>query len=211
MGIYNLSRIFTPHKEFYLAAKEHGLELLDDLIFKRNKKKVYLSHPITGEGRNFFRKIRRFAKAIQPFYTVFDPYMIKDWDMVEVWRKERNEAMANKREISSEISVTTEYFEGPKEYKIDSWDVEAAIRSLRAQIIDTDYKIIESSSFVIVYHPREPLSAGVLCEMVQAKGMAKFVYVFYPFEPSPFFEWYSTKIFSNEEEMIQFLIELARQ
>jgi adenylate kinase len=60
-----------------------------------------------------------------------------------------------------------------------------------------------------VYHPREELSAGVLCEMVEARGQAKFVYVYYPFEPSPFFEWYSTKIFSNEDKMIEFLKETA--
>ncbi len=45
--------------------------------------------------------------------------------------------------------------------------------------------------------------------MVQAKGLAKFVYVFYPFEPSPFFEWYATKIFPKEDELVSFLKETA--
>ncbi|MCD6263931.1 AAA family ATPase [Candidatus Bathyarchaeota archaeon] len=205
MGVYRLSRSFTPYREFYLVAREHGVEFLKDLIFNRDKKKIYLSHPITGEGRAFFKGVRRFAEALQPYYAVFDPYMIKDWDMVETWRRVRNEAMKEGKEVPEKIKVTIEYADGSKEYELDSWDIEAAIKNIRAQIIDVDYKIIESCYCVVVYHPRERISAGVVCEMVQAKGMAKFVYAFYPFEPSPFFEWYSTKIFQDEESLIEFL------
>jgi adenylate kinase len=208
-GIYNLSRGFIPHKEFYIAAREHGLDLLEDLIFNRNKKKVYLSHPITGEGLDFFYEVRQFAAILQPYYTIFDPYMIKDWELVEVWRTVRNEAMAKGKGFPEKIKVTIRYSDGVKKYEVDYWDIEAAINNLRAQVIDIDYKIIESSSYVVAYHPREQLSAGVLCEMVQAKGLAKFVYVFYPFEPSPFFEWYATKIFSKEDELVRFLKETA--
>ena len=209
MGVYNLSRAFTPHKEFYLVAKEHGSTLLRDLIFNRHKKKIYLSHPITGEDESFFKKVRKFAESLQPYYTVFDPYMIKDWDMVETWRRMRNEALMKDKVLPEKIDVIIEYAEGLRKYELESWDIETAIKNIRAQIIDTDYKIIESCHYVVVYHPREQLSAGVMSEMIQAKGMAKFVYVFYPFEPSPFFEWYSTKIFSKEDEIIKFLKEIA--
>jgi len=209
MGVYNLSRMFIPHKEYYIVAKEHGLDLLQDLIFNRHKKKVYLSHPITGEGTEFFKKVRRFAKTLQPYYTIFDPYMIKDWELVETWRTVRNKARSEGKKIPEKIDVTIEYSDGPKTYKVDSWDIEAAINNLRAQIIDMDYKIIESAHYVVAYHPREQISAGVLCEMVQAKGLAKFIYVFYPFEPSPFFEWYATKLFHDEKAMIEFLKQTA--
>jgi len=210
-GIYNLSRGFTPHREFYIAAKEHGVELLEDLIFNRHKKKVYLSHPITGEGVGFFNNVKQFMASLQPYYTVFDPSMIKDWELVETWRTVRNKATAEGKDLPEKIVVTIRYSDKTRRYEVDSWDVEAAINSLRAQVIDIDYKIIESSSCVVAYHPREQLSAGVLCEMVQAKGLAKFVYVFYPFEPSPFFEWYATKMFPKEDEMTSFLKETARK
>ncbi|MCD6088246.1 AAA family ATPase [Candidatus Bathyarchaeota archaeon] len=209
MGVYKLSRLFTPHKEFYLVAREHGTGLLEDLIFRREKKKIYLSHPITGEDERFFRSVRRFAESLQPYYAVFDPYMIKDWDIVETWRRTKNESQMKNEEVPGKIDVTIEYADGVKRYEIESWDIETAIKNIRAQIIDTDYKIIESCHYVVVYHPREEISAGVMSEMIQAKAMAKFVYVFYPYEPSPFFEWYSTKIFSREEEMINFLKEIA--
>jgi len=203
--VHNLSKSFTPQKEFYLVAKEHGVTLLEDLIFSRHKRKVYLSHPITGEGADFFQKVRWFAAELQPYYAVFDPYMIKDWDMVETWRTIRNKAISEGREVPDRIEVRIDYSGGPRKYELESWDIEAVIKNIRAQVIDVDYKIIESCSYVVAYHPREQISAGVLCEMIQAKGMAKFVYVFYPFEPSPFFEWYATKIFLDERRMIKFL------
>ena len=211
MGVHNLARGFTPYKEFHLVAREHGLDFLQDLIFNRRKRKVYLSHPITGESGEFFKNVRRFATALQPYYTVFDPSMIKDWELVEAWRRIRNEAMRERREIPEKIKVSIDYSDGTKEYELDSWDIEAAIKNLRAQIIDIDYKIIENCYSIVVYHPREQISTGVICEMVQAKSMAKFVYAFYPFEPSPFFEWYSTRIFLDEKRLIEFLRDISQK
>jgi len=205
IGVHALTRIFTPHKDFYLVAREHGIGLLHDLIFNRQKKKVYLSHPITGESGEFFRGVQRFAEALQPYYTIFDPSMIKDWDMVETWRRVRNEAMQESKEMPEMIKVCVEYSDGLKVYELNSWDIEAAIKNIRAQIIDVDYRIIESSYCVVAYHPREQISAGVMCEMVETKSLAKFVYAYYPFEPSPFFEWYSTKIFQDKQKLIEFL------
>lgn len=204
MGVHSLSHGFVPHKEFYLAAREHGVGLLEDLVFNRHKKKVYLSHPITGESEDFFEEVSRFAHHLRPYYTVFDPSMIKDWAIVEAWRQVRNETRG-KREMPRKIKVRIEYSDGLKEYEIDAWDIEAAIKNIRAQIIDIDYRIIESCYCVVAYHSREQISTGVICEMVEAKSLAKFVYVYYPFEPSPFFEWYSTKIFVEEEKILDFL------
>jgi hypothetical protein len=42
--------------------------------------------------------------------------------------------------------------------------------------------------------------------MVYAKSMAKMVYAYYPYEPSPFFEWYATRIFTDEDELRNYLI-----
>jgi hypothetical protein len=49
-----------------------------------------------------------------------------------------------------------------------------------------------------------------MCEMVYAKSLAKLVYVYYPSEPSPFFEWYSTRIFKDESELRDFLIKESK-
>lgn len=204
-GVYTLSRSFTPHREFYIVAREHGIGLLKELIFDGDKKKVYLSHPITGESSQFLEEVKAFASEIQPYCTVFIPSMIKDWSIVDAWRRVRNEAREKGMNIPNRIRVSIGYAEGLKEYELDSWEVEAAIKNIRAQIIDIDYKIIESCYAVVAYHPREQLSAGVMCEMVEARSLAKFVYAYYPYEPSPFFEWYSTKIFQEKKNLIEFL------
>ena len=88
--------------------------------------------------------------------------------------------------------------------------METAIKNLRFQIIDSDYKIIENSDMTVVYHPRKSISAGVMCEMVYAKSLAKLVYAYYPYEPSPFFEWYATRIFTDPDEMRDFLIKESK-
>ena len=203
---YELAKGFTPNKEVQLVAYGNGSEFLGEIISKRRKKKVYLSHPITGEGEDFFRNVRRFASTISDYYIVFDPYMMKDWSIVDAWREMVNAAREEGVEVPEGFSLTMEYEDGPSRYELDSDEVESAIKNIRFQIIDSDYKIIENCSAVVVYHPRESISAGVMCEMVYAKGLAKMVYAYYPYEPSPFFEWYATRIFQDEKELRDFLI-----
>jgi len=209
-GVYELAKGFTPSKEIQLVAYGNGEEFLGEIIFKRLKKKVYLSHPITGEGEDFFKKVRGFASTISDHYIVYDPYVVKDWSVVEAWRQMLNEAREKGLEMPPQFGVTIEYEDGTRRYELDSAEVESAIKNIRFQIIDTDYKIIENSSAVVVYHPRESISAGVMCEMVYAKGLAKLVYVYYPYEPSPFFEWYSTRIFQDEKELRDHLIKESK-
>ena len=92
-GVYELARQFTPRKEIQLVAFENGPDFLREIVFGRGKEKVYLSHPITGEGPEFFEKITKFGESISEYYIVFDPYMIKDWNIVEAWRSAVNEAI----------------------------------------------------------------------------------------------------------------------
>jgi len=209
-GVYELAKEFTPTKEIQLVALENGPDFLKEIIFNRRKKKVYLSHPITGEDEAFFKNVQRFASTISEHYIVFDPYMIKDWSIVEAWRTMVNEAKEKGLDIPSQFKFTIEYADGAQTCECDTAEVESAIKNIRFQIIDTDYKIIENCSAVVIDHPRESISAGVMCEMVYAKGLAKIVYAYYPYEPSPFFEWYSTRLFQDEKEFRNFLIKEAK-
>ncbi|MDH5792712.1 MAG: hypothetical protein OEZ44_11065, partial [Candidatus Bathyarchaeota archaeon] len=209
-GVYGLARQFTPRKEIQLVAYENGPDFLREIVFDRGKDKVYLSHPITGEGEEFFRKITRFADSLSEYYVIFDPYMIKDWNIAEAWRAAVNQAIERGEPRPSKLRFSMTYRDGTIEKELDSLELEAAIKNLRFQIIDTDYKIIENSAMVVVYHPRESISAGVMCEMVYAKSLAKLVYVYYPYEPSPFFEWYATRIFTDEGELKDFLIKESK-
>ena len=61
-----------------LVAFENDVEIIRDLIYKPNKETVYLSHPITGEGPDFFKKITKFLDSLSEYYVLYDPYLIKD-------------------------------------------------------------------------------------------------------------------------------------
>jgi hypothetical protein len=149
-------------------------------------------------------------KSLEKYYIIFDPSRIKDWSIVESWREALNNAIDSGMPRPNKIPVKIVYLDGPREVILDALEVEAAIKNLRFQIIDSDYKLIENSHMVVVYHPRQSISAGVMCEMVYAKSLAKLVYVYYPYEPSPFFEWYSTRIFREEDELRDFLIKESK-
>ncbi len=209
-GIYNLARKYSPRREVQLVAYSNKAAFLKDLILNTNKLKFYLSHPITGEGKDFFLKVTKFAENLSDYYIVYDPYLIRDWDIVENWRRVLNKAIENKEARPDEITMDMDYPEGKRTFTLNSVEVESAIKNLRFQIIDNDYKIIENSDLLVVYHPRESISAGVICEMVYAKALAKMVYAYYPYEPSPFFEWYSTRIFQDENDLINFLIKESK-
>jgi adenylate kinase len=209
-GVYDLSKIFKPTREVQLVAYENGPDFLKDVIWSRGREKIYLSHPITGEGPQFFRNITKFRNSLSEYYVVFDPYMIKDWEIVEAWRAMVNETIEKDEPRPSKLVFSMDYKEGLIKEELDSIEFEAAIKNLRFQIIDTDYKLIENSSTVVVYHPRPSISAGVMCEMVYAKALAKMVYVYYPYEPSPFFEWYATRIFDDENDLRDFLIKESK-
>ena len=209
-GVYRLAGSFIPKRKIQLVAYENGAELVRDIIYKPSKETVYLSHPITGESPEFFRKTTKFLESLKEYYVIFDPYLIKDWDIVEQWREAVNATIDSQQELPDTFTFKMEYKEGPLESEFDIKEVETAIKNLRFQIIDSDYKIIENSDLVVVFHPRKSISAGVMCEMVYAKSLAKLVYAFYPYEPSPFFEWYATRIFTDSDEMRDFLIKESR-
>jgi len=207
---YDHAKLFTPRPEVQLVAYENGPELLQDVIWSYGREKVYLSHPITGESETMLNDIYEFGNTLSEYYVVFDPYMIKDWNTVEAWRRTVNAAIEAGEPRPTKLNFTMEYKSGAIHEEIDANELEAGIKNLRFQIIDTDYKLIENSAMVVVYHPRAAISAGVMCEMVYAKALAKMVYVYYPYEPSPFFEWYATRIFTEEDELRDFLIKESK-
>jgi hypothetical protein len=207
---YHHANLFTPRPEVQLVAYENGPELLQAVIWSHGREKVYLSHPITGESETMLNDIYEFGKTLSEYYVVFDPYMIKDWNTVEAWRRTVNAAIEAGEPRPTKLNFTMDYKTGAIHEEIDALELEASIKNLRFQIIDTDYKLIENSAMVVVYHPRAAISAGVMCEMVYAKALAKMVYVYYPYEPSPFFEWYATRIFPEEDELRDFLIKESK-
>ena len=91
--VYEQARGFTPRKEVQIVAYENGPDFLRDLIYNPRKEKFYLSHPITGEREDSLRAFTKFASSLKDYYIVYDPIMIKDWEIVESWRDALNSAI----------------------------------------------------------------------------------------------------------------------
>jgi len=200
-GIFNFAHSFVPPRESYIIAREHDVEVLFDLVFNRKKKKIYLSYPITGVDAKTIKEERAIAQELSEYFVIFDPLTIHDWAIVARWK-----SIADRGPVKAEgFDCTIEYTEGKKTFSCNSSEVEYAIKDIRRQIVDRDYRLIDSSDYVFVYHPRESISAGVMCEMMHAKIEGKMVYAMYPFEPSPFFEHYANRIFKNRKEFLEFV------
>lgn len=207
---YYFARLFKPRVEVQLVAFENGPAFFKNVIWSYGREKVYLSHPITGEGETFLKSVIDFGYTLSEYYIVFNPAISKDWNLVEGWREAVNESIEKGEHRPSKFRFSVIYKDRSYDQEIEALDLEAAMKNIRFQVIDTDYRLIENSSMVIVYHPRASISAGVMCEMIYAKSLGKLVYVYYPYEPSLFFEYYSTRIFTDKEELQIFLIKESK-
>ncbi len=168
-------------KPHYLIARDDPPHILFSLMFKPNCKKAYLSYPITAiekEQPEKLEETQRFLTRLREHLVVFDPLAIKE---LECARRlyERQDV-----EIDAEL-----------------------MRMLEDQTVARDYQFIDQSDMVIVYYPvREP-SPGVLSELIYGFSHDKEVYMVFPYQISPFLQFYCTKIFSTGEQLIDYLQE----
>lgn len=84
-------------------------------------------------------------------------------------------------------------------------ELEAVKEDIYDQTVARDYQLIDQSDFVIVYYYVPVMSPGVLSEMTYAFSNAKDVYVVFRGPESPFFRYYSTRIFKDEDELFEHL------
>lgn len=198
-GIYNFAHDFVPPRKCYILAREHSIDVFYDVVLNQDKKKIYLSYPITGVEPEKVAEARAVAKELGASFVIFDPLTIHDWAIVNCWKKTVDEGSK-----ADKFDCEVEYADEKKTFSCEASEVEYAIRDIRRQIVDRDYKLIDSSDYVFVYHPRKSISAGVMCEMIHAKIEGKMVYAMYPFEPSPFFEYYANRILKTKNEFLEF-------
>jgi adenylate kinase len=169
-------------KPFYLVPKNMDLDQIVELI-KTNKKKAYLSYPITlleKENPEKIKEIREFGNLLKKEVILFDPLYISDLLDIENLKKKKG---AEKIE-----QVTDE-----------------AEQMTKDRVVARDFQFIDQSDYVIVYYPTQLLSAGVMSEIVHAYAHNKEAYAIYPFEVSPFLEYYCTRIFKTIDEFKDFL------
>jgi adenylate kinase len=169
-------------KPFFLLPARQPADTLRRLMWDRSAPKAYLSYPMTHLGdraQEFSERLKVFVSELRKRgLVVFDPGEVEDADLLD-----------------GRVALDG----------VDRADVEAVREDIYDQIVARDYQLIDQSDFVIVYYYVPVMSPGVLSEMTYAFSGAKEVYVVFRGPESPFFRYYSTRIFGDEDELFSFL------
>ncbi|MEM0171017.1 MAG: AAA family ATPase [Thermoproteota archaeon] len=184
-------------KPFFVVPFSTPPESLFNLIFYPNTKKAYLSYPITHIGidpskieqKNLFRD-----KLRQTGLIVFDPYDIEDSNILSFLSGNSKNDF-----IKLEIDKLT--------VSLSLDEIKEVEKDIDEQIVSRDYQLIDQSDFIIVYYFSPVMSPGVLSEMAYGFSNNKNIYVVFEGPESPFFKYYSTRIFSNEKDLYKFFVE----
>ena len=201
-----ITKILAEYKKkpFYLISRREDPKMLEKVIFdveiaKKNGKKpapkAYLSYPIThvkGNPNFFKEKEETKRKLKEAGIVIFDPISVEDFEIVGMAYSAKK---AGQKEIEVEI-------DGLKA-KINVDDVYNALEDIKDQVVARDYQLIMQSDMIIVYYPTKILSPGVLSEINYGFTHNKQVYAIFPYENiSPFFEYYTTRIFKDVDSLL---------
>ncbi len=179
-------------RPFYMIAYKEPAEALFRLMFEPNVKKTYLSYPMTHSEqseenlmkKDEFRDTLRDAGLI-----VFDPAEIEDAKLL-------------RRLEDSPEGVEVEA-DGTKVF-IPADEVMEVAEDVQHQTVANDCQLIDQSDFITVYYYLPVMSPGVLSEMTYGFTNNKHVYVVFKGPESPFFRYYSTKIFKDEADLFEY-------
>ena len=169
------------NRPIYLISRTHNLANLTDLFFSQ-KKKIYLSYPITAIEKDepqLLEKIQGpILKELEELFVVFNPLTIKDMALAQ--------------------EGTTNAF--PE--SVDQLTVKA-VEIIKTRTIERDFQFIDQSDAVVVLYPTEKVSPGVLAEIYYAHRNLKPVFMFFPGRKSPFIEDATTQIETTLEALMK--------
>ncbi|HVP24306.1 MAG TPA: ATP-binding protein [Conexivisphaerales archaeon] len=184
-------------RPFYMIPREEPPETLYGLLYSPRAPKAYLSYPMTHtlsdvddmKKKDVFKERLRTAGLV-----VFDPVSIGDGELLTLLDEAKAKGVDSitYEKVGSSVSI------GLKEAEEVSEDVSD-------QIVARDYQLIDQSDLIVVYYFLPVMSPGVLSEMSYGYTNKKDVYALFAGQESPFFKYYSTKIFHSEDDMVEFL------
>lgn len=176
----------------YLISREHNLSNLADL-FLSNKKKIYLSYPITEvrkENPQLLAKIQGpILKKLQDLFVVFNPLSIKDMSLTY------QDAGKKMSELPGLIEQLTR----------DEKDL------IKKRTIERDFQFIDQSDAIVVIYMTNKLSAGVLAEIYYAHRNQIPVFMAFSGKGSPFIEDAADVIEEDIEQLIKRLEKFANK
>ena len=205
IGTEMLCKGASDESAFYCLARgceEQTTETFYRLIFEGDRKKAYLSFPMThvAEMENVRSEIDEFRRLMKGFFTCFDP-----GDLEESYLSYYAQQAAGKGLDFVEVTV-----EGRKT-RLDLEQVRQIERDINSQTYARDFLLIDQSDMIISFIPtladgRAAVSSGVERELQHAHEAAKEVYVIWTAKqrPSVFVTQTATKVFDNIAETIEF-------
>jgi adenylate kinase len=206
LGTEMLCRGINEKTPFYCLARgcnEQTTETFYNLIFESNRKKAYLSFPMTHvvDMPKVRAEIKQFREQMKRSFICFDP-----GDLEEAYLP----VYAHKAAAKG-----TDFVEVPalgQTVRLDLQQVMQIEGDINSQIYARDFMLIDQSDMIVSFIPtpqdgRAAISSGVERELQHAHEAAKEVYVIWTAKqaPSIFVTQTATKVFESIESAINFL------
>jgi adenylate kinase len=203
--IANVTRGFG---HFYMLARGRGetnVSTLDDLLFQPNKKKAYLSFPMTHvmDLPRTLEKITAFQKEMAEHFICFNPGDMEEFNLHIKAVRALEEGKATIEAPGADEPIT-----------LKTSDVVQISSDLMGQTYARDFKMIDQSDMIVSLVPELPtgkpaISSGVERELHHAFEGGKEVYVIWACKgaPSPFVTKTATRVYGSVEELLKDLLE----
>lgn len=173
-------------KPFYVIARHNNIGNIYDIVRKFNKKKIYLSYPITAVKDTDPEILSRIQgpilEKLEEKFIVFNPLAIEDMMFVTTHEK--------LPESEKVLSIT-------------------ATELIKTRTVERDFRFIEQSDAVVVFYLTDKLSPGVLAEIIYAHNNQTPVYMVFDHSKSPFLENVTTIIAKDIDELMSILEKYA--
>jgi hypothetical protein len=200
-----LSQIVRGHGCCYIMAvgeDESTAQTVVDLIFRPQKKKAYISFPMSHvtDMPDLLGEIDAFRRELKRCFTCFDPGDLEEKYLTSLALEAAQNGLR---------TVET----GPPGGKVslDTAQLLDIIADIDGQIYARDFKLIDQADMIVSLIPALPdgrpgLSSGVERELQHAHEATKEVFVIWKpqAEPSPFVTETATKVFSSTNEAVQY-------
>lgn len=177
-------------KPLYLVARKHHISNISDLFFT-DKKKIYLSYPITAvkeQNPDILDRIQgEILEELEKLFVVFDPLAIKDMSLVD------NSDMKFGDKIPALLDQLT------PEVK----------HLLKSRTVERDFQFIDQSDAIVVFYLTDKVSPGVLAEIYYAHRNTKRVFACFSGKISPFLEDAVTEITPDLDKQMEMLREFS--
>jgi len=205
LGTEMLCRGINEKTPFYCLARGHEKETKEtfySLIFERDRKKAYLSFPMTHvvDMPEVKAEVKRFRELMKRHFICFDP-----GDLEEAYLPVYAQKAAAKGLDSIEVTAL-----GQK-VRLDLQQVRQIEGDINSQIYARDFMLIDQSDMIVSFVPmlgdgRAAISSGVERELQHAHEAAKEVYVIWiaAQAPSIFVTQTATKVFADTNIAVEF-------